>query len=569
MTTSMAHTVSGWKAMGVSKPAVLLVDRDPEHLTLIKRAARERYEGRFDVIGAGSPSEALTSVAGLHGIGAELALILAEHRLGEITGGELLRQARRLFPDARRVLTADLSETASAVDAINAGALDYFLIKPWLPLEEKFFPIVDRLLDEWQASHKPRFHGIRLLGSRWSPESYAAKEFLSRNLVRYKWLEAEEEETLRELATSLGGGKLRLPVVFFPDGGSLVAPSLLELAEAVGLPTEARETFYDLVVVGSGPAGLANALYGASEGLEVLVLEQNAPGGQAGTSSMIENYLGFPAGVSGADLAQRAATQAKRFGAEILTAREVVGLQRDDPYRVVRLADGDEIHAHAVVIATGMRVRKLEAKGIEPFYGIGVFYGAAMTEAATYRGQDVCVVGGANSAGQGALFFSRYCRRVTMLVRAPKLAPFMSNYLVERIEAAANIDVLNQVEVVEACGQGRLESVVLRCLVTGETRALPTAAMFLFLGGAPRSEMFADLLERDDRGFLLTGPDLPRADGKVRGWTLERDPFLFETNVPGVFAAGDVRAGANRRVAAAVGEGSAAIYDVNRYLRSV
>jgi len=373
---------------------------------------------------------------------------------------------------------------------------------------------------------------------------------------------------MREQVETLGSGKLRLPVVFLPDGRRLVAPDRMALAAEVGLRTEAEEPFYDLIVIGAGPAGLANAVYGASEGLRVLVVESSAPGGQAGTSSMIENYLGFPAGVTGADLAQRALTQAKRFGAEFLTG-EVTGIARQDPFRIVRLASGKEIHSHAVVIATGMTVKRLEADGIEALQGIGVFYGAAMTEAATYRGQPVCVVGGRNSAGQGALFFSRYCSKVTMLIRAPSLAPWMSQYLADRIEAAANIDVIPGVEVCGVRGQGRLEQVVLRDSETCVEREIDAAALFVFIGTSPRTEMFAQLRERDERGFLLTGPDLPRADRRVKGWTLEREPLMFETNVPGIFAAGDVRAGANRRVAAAVGEGSAAIYSVHRYLMTV
>jgi len=358
--------------------------------------------------------------------------------------------------------------------------------------------------------------------------------------------------------------------VLFPDGSHLITPSTLDLASKVGLKTKAARPFYDVVIVGGGPAGLANAVYAASEGLRALLIEQAAPGGQAGTSSRIENYLGFPKGVTGADLAQRAVAQARRFGAELLTAQEVIGLRREDPYRVVRLADGSEVSAYAVVIATGMAVRLLEVPGIEPLLGVGVYYGAAMTEAATYRDREICVVGGANSAGQGALFFSRYARRVTMIVRKPALSPWMSQYLVDRIEATENIEVIPDAEVAEVRGtEDALESVVIRQGTSGETSERDSAAMFIFIGTRPRSEMFADLLERDDKGFILTGPDLPRVAGRPRGWTLERDPFLFETSVPGVFAAGDVRSGANRRVAMAVGEGSAAIYTVHKYLETV
>jgi len=480
-----------------------------------------------------------------------------------------LRQTKRLAPQARRVLAADLTDAGAAFGSIDTSALDYFLVRPWDPPAEKLFPVLDRLLAEWHKAAAPNAGTIRLAGSRWSPESYAAKEFLSRNLVRYQWVDVDEDAPTRQRVEELSEGPLKLPVVFFPDGRHRIAPSLRELADEVGLKTEPEHPFYDLCVVGCGPAGLASAVYGASEGLSTLVVEQGAPGGQAGTSSMIENYLGFPAGISGADLAQRAAAQARRFGAEILTAQEVIGLKRDDPYRVVRLADGREVYAKAVVVATGMRVRALEAKGIERYLGMGVYYGAAATEAATYRGQRVAVVGGANSAGQGALFFSRTASQVSMLIQKPSLAPWMSQYLVDRIESAPNIDVLPNVEIVAVEGEPRLERAILRDVESGETRTLETAALFIFIGASPRSEMFADVLARDERGFLCTDDGLSRERGADRSWSLAREPLMFETNVPGVFAVGDVRAGANRRVAAAVGEGSAVMYSVHRYLQTV
>jgi thioredoxin reductase (NADPH) len=374
---------------------------------------------------------------------------------------------------------------------------------------------------------------------------------------------------VRALVESLTGGVTRLPVIFFPEGSPLIEPTNLELAARVGLRTQANQKFYDVVIVGGGPAGLANAVYGASEGLRTLVIEQDAPGGQAGTSSRIENYLGFPSGVTGADLAQRATIQARRFGAEILTAQEVRGVRREDPYRMVQLADGSEVSCYAVLLATGMAVRMLDVPGVDTLTGAGVYYGAAATEAATYRGQDVCVVGGANSAGQGALFFARYARRVTIVVRAQGLESSMSQYLIDRIVSTPNIEILSRHEIAAVSGEGHLQKTTVRNAETKEERALDVAAMFIFIGSAPRSEMVAALVTRDEKGFILTGPDLPRAGQRPVGWTLERDPFLFETNVPGIFAAGDVRSGANRRVAAAVGEGSAAIYSVHRYLETV
>jgi thioredoxin reductase (NADPH) len=442
-------------------------------------------------------------------------------------------------------------------------------MKPWDPPEQRLYPVLDDVLAVWRSAVRLPYEGIRIAGSRWSPQSYAAKEFLSRNQVPYQWIDIEQDEPARELVRGLAGGLDRLPVVFFPDGTTLIAPPTRELADKVGLQTRAARPFYDVVIIGGGPAGLANAVYAGSEGLRALLIEQSAPGGQAGTSSLIENYLGFPSGVTGADLAQRAVAQARKFGAELLTAQEVVGIRREDPYRFVQLRDGTEVSCYAVVIATGMAVRMLEAPGVEPLLGIGVYYGAAMTEAATYRGQDIIIVGGANSAGQGALFFSRYARTVTMLVRAPDLSPSMSMYLVQRIRATENIKVVNGVEVARVHGDGRLEQVVVRQIADGAERAIDAAAMFIFIGVAPRTEPFAGALELDDKGFVLTGPDLPRVHGKPKGWTLERNPFIFESSVPGVFAVGDVRSGANRRVAAAVGEGSAGIYVVHKYLETV
>lgn len=553
----------------MTKPVILAVDDDAEVLSAVERDLRQHYRSDYRIVSAGSPEEALDAARQLKQRGAPIALFLVDQRMPGMTGTELLREARKLHPDARRVLLTAYADTEAAIQSINEVALDHYLMKPWDPPQERLYPVLDDLLVEWAARVRLPFEGIRLVGSRWSPQSYAAKEFLSRNQVPYQWIEVERDEPMAALVEGLAGGVGKLPVVLFPDGSHLVAPGNRELADKIGLGTQAQRPFYDLVVIGCGPAGLANAVYGASEGLRTLAVEQSAPGGQAGTSSLIENYLGFPSGLSGADLARRAVAQARRFGAELLTAQEAVGLRREDPYRIVRLADGSEIACHAVVLATGMAVRMLEAPGVEPLLGIGVYYGAAMSEAATYREQEICVVGGANSAGQGALFFSRYARKVTMLLRKPALSPWMSKYLVDRIESVENIEVIPGVEVAAVAGEGRLERIRLRSVDDGAEREIPAAAMFIFIGTSPRSEMFADVVARDEKGFILTADDLPQVAGKPKGWTLEREPFAFETSMPGVFAAGDVRAGANRRVAAAVGEGSAAIYSVHRYLRTV
>jgi thioredoxin reductase (NADPH) len=553
----------------VVKPVILTVDDDPEVLRAIERDLRQHYRNDYRILKAGSGRDAIEAARQLKQRGTPIAMFLIDQRMPEMTGVDVLREVRKLHPDARKVLLTAYADTEAAIASINEVGLDHYLLKPWAPPDERLYPVLDDLLSDWTAHVRLPFDGIRVVGARWSRQCYLAKEFLSRNHVPYQWVDIDQDQSMREIVSALAGSLTRLPVVLFTDGSSLVAPTNLDLANKVGLRTRADLPFYDLVIIGGGPAGLANAVYGASEGLRTLLVEQNAPGGQAGTSARIENYLGFPSGISGADLAQRATAQARRFGAEILTAQEVVGARRADPYRVVQLVDGSEVSCYAVLLATGMAVRMLGVPGIEPLVGAGVYYGAAMTEAATYRGQDVCVVGGANSAGQGALFFSRYARRVIMLVRAAGLERSMSQYLVARIAATENIEVIPRVEVAAVHGTGRLEGVVVRNVETAQESALDLSAMFIFIGVAPRSEMFAGFVERDESGFILTGPDLPRTNGRPCGWTLDRDPFLFETNVPGVFAAGDVRAGANRRVAAAVGEGSAAIYTIHRYLETV
>ena len=553
----------------MARPVIMSVDDDPQVLSAIEHDLRRYYKNDYRVVKASSPREALDAARQLKQRGTAVALFLVDQRMPEMTGTKLLAEVRELHPEARKVLLTAYADTEAAIESINEIGLDHYLMKPWDPPDQKLYPVLDDLLSEWKSRAHLPYDGIRIAGARFSPQSHAVREFLSRNQVPYQWIDVDEDPTMRKLIATFPDGLARLPVVLFPDGTYLSAPSNLKLAEKIGLQTEANRAFYDVVVIGGGPAGLANALYAASEGMRVVLVEQSGPGGQAGTSSRIENYLGFPNGITGADLAQRASAQARRFGAELLTAQEVVGIRREDPYRIVQLADGKEISAYVVVLTTGMAVRTLDVPGIEPLNGLGVYYGVALSEAPTYRGRDICIVGGANSAGQAALFFSRYARRVTILVRAPSLSPAMSHYLVQRINVTENIDVITCVEVAEVCGNGHLEKVVLRDLDTAKERELDTAAMFICIGTAPHSEIVEGLLERNDKGFILTGPDLPRINGKPRGWTLDRDPFLFETNIPGIFAAGDVRAGANRRVAAAVGEGSAAIYSIHRYLETV
>lgn len=550
------------------KPIILVVDDDPTVLAAIDRDLREHYRADYRVMKASSGAEGLEAAQELAKRNTPVALFLVDQRMPGMSGTELLREAMKLHPGSRRVLLTAYADTDAAIAGINTIALDHYLMKPWDPPEEKLYPVLDDLLAEWSARQRPSFEGIRVLGSKWSPQCFSTKEFLSRNRIPYEWVDIDADAPARELVQSLTGDLKRLPVMLFPDGAHLIAPSNSEIAVKAGMQTQASRPFYDVIVIGGGPAGLATAVYGASEGLRTILVESHATGGQAGTSSLIENYLGFPSGVTGADLAQRATTQARRFGAELITGLEVASLRRQDPYRVVVLSDGTELTAYCVVITTGMESRMLEIAGIEAFHGVGVYYGAAMTEAARYRDQNVCIVGGANSAGQGALFFSRYAAHVTMLVRRD-LDATMSRYLIDRIHTTPNIEVLTGVEVEGVKGNGSLDSVVVKFMESSETRIVPVSGMFIFIGVRPHTGCFAGILERDEAGFIFTGADLPKDHGRPRSWTLEREPLVFETSVPGVFAAGDVRSGSNRRVAAAVGEGSATIHSVHSYLQTV
>jgi thioredoxin reductase (NADPH) len=553
----------------MARPVILTVDDDPQVLSAIERDLSRHYKRDYRVVKAASPVEALDAARQLKQRGSAIALFLVDQRMPEMTGMRLLGEMRDLHPEARRVLLTAYADTGVAIEGINQVGLDHYLMKPWDPPDQKLYPVLDDLLSEWKSRAHVPYDGIRIAGARFSPQSYAVREFLSRNQVPYQWIDIDEDPSMRELIEQFPDGLARLPMVFFPDGTYLSAPSNRGLAEKIGLQTEAQRPFYDVAVIGAGPAGLANALYAASEGMRVVLIEQSGPGGQAGSSSRIENYLGFPSGITGADLAQRASAQARRFGAEMLAAQEVIGIRREDPYRIVQLSEGKEISAYAVILTTGMSVRTLDVPGISKLNGLGVYYGVALSEAAAYRGCDVCIVGGANSAGQAALFFSRYAKHVTILIHAPALSPRMSHYLVQRIVVTENINVIPNVEVAGVHGEDHLKQVVIRNVETAEEQTLDSSAMFICIGTAPHSDMVAGIVERDEKGFILTGPDIPRVNGKPKGWTLERDPMLFETSIPGIFAAGDVRAGANRRVAAAVGEGSAAIYSIHRYLNTV
>ncbi len=560
----------------MAKPIIMTVDDEPQVLNAVERDLRRHFRSEYRVIKVGSGSEALDVVRQLKQRNDAVALFLVDQRMPHVSGTEFLAQAMKLYPDARKVLLTAYADTEAAIESINTIGLDHYLLKPWDPPEQNLYPVLDDLLSDWWQTTPPPFDGIRVAGTLWSPKSHDVKDFLARNRIPYLWLDIDQDAAACDLVdatlASLGGGAStarRLPVVFLPGGEVLVEPDFRTLAEKVGLRTQATQPFYDLIVVGAGPAGLGAAVYGASEGLRTLMIDRHATGGQAGTSSRIENYLGFPKGLSGADLAQRATVQAARLGAEILTAQDAVNVRVEDITRTVVLADGTELSCKALIVATGVTVRRLDAPGVDRLTGAGVYYGAALTEAANYRGQHVYVVGGANSAGQGAMFFSRYASQVTMLVRRDGLQATMSQYLIDQIGATPNIDVRVYTEVAEAHGAERLEGLTLRDCRSGATEHVPAAALFLFIGAMPHSELVAGIVERNEAGFILTGQDLVRGGKKPQGWKPQRDPLPLETSVPGIFAAGDVRHNAVRRVASAVGEGAIAVSLVHQYLKTV
>lgn len=556
-------------AKSASKPALLTVDDDPEVLRAVERDLRREYGDRFRVLRADSGATALEALKQLKLRNDPVALFLVDQRMPQMSGVEFLEEAMELFPEAKRVLLTAYADTDAAIRAINSVKTDYYLLKPWDPPEERLYPVVNDLLDDWLSSFRPPFTGIRVVGSRWSPQSHQIKDFLARNQVPYQWMDIEADEEARRLVEYAEPDAAQLPLVLLPDGSRLIQPSNGQIAEKIGLRTRAEKPFYDLVIVGGGPAGLAAAVYGASEGLSTVMIEKEAPGGQAGSSSRIENYLGFPVGLSGGDLARRAVTQARRFGVEIITPQEVMGVRVENPYRIVELADGSEINCHALMIATGVAWRKLDVPGLEALTGAGVYYGAAQAEALSCTGEDVYIVGGANSAGQAAMYFSKYARKITMLVRGDSLAKSMSQYLIDQISATDNITVQVHSSVVEAKGETSLEAITIANTITGEKETVPATSLFIFIGALPRTDWLDGLVERDKQGFILSGPDLMRDRRRPRGWAVDRDPFLLETSVPGIFVAGDVRYGSVKRVASGVGEGSIAIQFVHQYLSKV
>ena len=551
----------------MAKPVLLTVDDDAEVLRAIERDLRRNYADRYRVLRADSGQVALDTLRQLKTRNDPVALLLVDQRMPQMDGVGFLAEAMALFPDAKRALLTAYADTDAAIRAINDVKIHHYLLKPWDPPEEQLYPVIDDLLDDWSSSYRPAFEGIRVLGNRWSPRSYEIREFLARSQVPYQWLDIEsaDPETHR-LAESLGEDASHLPLVLFADGARAASPTNGELAAKIGLRMRAGLQFYDLVIAGGGPAGLAAGVYGASEGLSTVIVEREAPGGQAGLSSRIENYLGFPSGLSGSDLARRAVTQARRFGVEILAPQETVGLHVDGPYRLVKLADGSEISCHTLLIATGVQWRSLDVPGMERLQGAGVYYGAGQAEAISCKGEDVYIVGGANSAGQAAMNFSKYARSVVMLVRGNSLAASMSQYLIDQIKQTANIQVQFRSRVGEVHGESRLEAISIHCGDSGQIDRVAASALFIFIGAMPRTDWLAGVIERDERGFILTGPDFSREDRRPKGWVLDRDPSLLETNVPGVFAVGDVRHGSVKRVASGVGEGSIAVQFIHQYL---
>jgi thioredoxin reductase (NADPH) len=565
VTEAQAEAAAQAGAGEESRPVLLTVDDDPSVSRAVARDLRRQYGEHHRIVRASSGAEAMEALRELKLRGDQVAVLLADYRMPEMNGIEFLESAMDLFPRARRALLTAYADTDAAIAAINVVDVDHYLLKPWEPPEEKLYPVIDQMLESYLADGDTQTRETKVVGHRWSAPSFEVRDFLARNAVPYRWLSVDEPEGRRLLeAAEVGPG--RLPLVVTPDGETLVAPTTTEVALAVGLSTTPLTDFYDLIVIGGGPAGLGASVYGSSEGLRTLLVEREATGGQAGQSSRIENYLGFPDGVSGAQLTDRARRQATKFGAEILTARDVTALRPNGPARVVSFGDGTEVAAHAVIVATGVSYRDLGAPGCGSLTGRGIYYGSASTEAADCVDADVYVVGGANSAGQAAVFFSHVAKSVTIVVRADSLERGMSTYLIEQLDGIDNVSVRVQTVIEEAHGEKHLEALTLRDTVTGRCERVDTSHAFVFIGAQPRTDWLDDVLARDERGFVLTGPDLLVDGRRPAGWPLDRDPWALEGSLPGVFVAGDVRADSVKRVASAVGEGAMAVTLAHRYL---
>ena len=548
------------------KPVIFSIDDDPSVLNSVERDLRARYGKDYRILSIDSGSAALEYLQKLEQRNETVALFLVDQRMPGMSGTEFLEETLQTHPQAKRVLLTAYADTQAAIESINEVGLDYYLMKPWHPPEERLYPILDELLADWKVHVRLPYEGIRVAGTLWSLSSHEVKDFLTRHQIPYQWLDIEKDSNARKLVEGVTS-ETKLPIIFFPDGTQLIQPDLKALADKVGLQTRAELPFYDIVIIGSGPAGLAAAVYAGSEGYKCIVIEKSAPGGQAGSSPKIENYLGFPTGISGDDLTRRAVSQAKRFGVEILSAQEAVQVGVKDAYRIVRLQDGSEISCHAVLMATGASFHTLKMPGAESLTGAGIYYGAAYTEAINYKDQHVLVVGGANSAAQGALYLSRFASKVTVLIRGHE--PTASKYLVDALKDNGKIELLLDTDLIEVKGTNSLEQIVFKNTKTGEIQACHAAAMFVFIGVQPQSKLVSDLVMCSGKGYIYTGPDLLVDKKPPQGWTLERDPFLLETSVPGIFAAGDVRYGTNHRVASAVGEGAIAYALIKEYLKTL
>ncbi|CAN5774212.1 FAD-dependent oxidoreductase [soil metagenome] len=549
------------------KPVILSVDDDPQVLGAVARDLRKRYGEDYRVVRASSGDEALQAIRELKERDTPVALLLADQRMPKMDGVAFLSEAMTLFPDAKRALLTAYADTDAAISALNQSKIHYYLLKPWDPPEEKLYPVLDDMLTDWQAAYRPPFTGIKIVSHRWSPLGHTLRDFLARSQVPYRWLDVERDDEAKKIVADGDLTPEDMPVVVFEDGTQLLKPEPGEVARQAGLNTQAGSTFYDLAIIGGGPAGLAAAVYGASEGLEVALLDREAPGGQAGTSSRIENYLGFPVGLSGADLTRRAVTQARKFGAELISPQGVQKIELKDTYKLLTLDDGSCLNCHALILTLGVSYRKLDIPGLDSLTGRGVYYGSSISEATACQDEDVYIIGAGNSAGQAAMYLANFARRVNLVVRGADLESKMSQYLVDQIRATENIQVKLETEVTAVRGTDRLEGLTLEC--GGQEQQAETSALFIFIGASPQTQWLGDFVMRDERGFICTGPDLKENGEWPASWTVEREPFLLETSVPGIFAAGDVRSGSVKRVASAVGEGSISVQFVHQYLADV
>ena len=555
----------------MAKPVLLTVDDDPDVLQAVERDLRNRYSDRYRILRASSANEALDTLNRLKARNDAVALLLADQRMPELDGVGFLSQATNLYPAAKRALLTAYADTNAAIEAINSARVHYFLLKPWDPPDQNLYPALDDMLNEWMDSYRPPYEGIQLFGTRWSPKAYELRMFLAQNHLPYQWVDVEQAASQETSALLKKADRTPevLPMIIFPDGTRMCEPTTGDIAKKMGLRTRTDVEFYDLAIIGGGPAGLAAAVYGASEGLKTIMIEREAPGGQAGLSSRIENYLGFPSGLSGRDLARRAVVQAQRFGVEILSPQEAMSVRVEGPYRIVEMADGSRVSCHALLLAMGAQWRNLGVPGEERLRGAGVYYGGGVTEAISCKGETVYVVGGANSAGQAAINFAAHAEKVVMLIRRESLAATMSQYLIDQIQKTPNIQIWPNAEVAEVHGKDHLEEISVLCSTTGTTERVSAKSLYIYIGALPRTDWLGDLVVRDDRGFILSGPDLKRDGKRPKGWALERDPSLLETSVPGIFVVGDVRHGSVKRVASGVGEGAVAIQFVHQYLAKV